>query len=100
MDGASFFNAEKFLAELKAGDQDAILFVMKYLVFPFIMCNVLLYVIFGGRSKSGGRINTTVEMDKPKVVNKIAVPEAMAKAGKDQLVFCRCWKSKSFPYCD
>merc|ERR1712096_304250 len=47
------------------------------------------------------RINNRVEMEKPKVVNIIEADEFRKQAGeKGKVVFCRCWKSKSFPYCD
>merc|ERR1719337_24686 len=41
------------------------------------------------------RVNTTVKMDCAKVVDTVDI-EDMGDKG----VFCRCWKSKKFPYCD
>lgn len=43
----------------------------------------------------GSQINTTVKKDQPKVVDTFDVEDLGNKS-----VFCRCWKSKKFPYCD
>lgn len=40
-------------------------------------------------------INTKVKKDEPKVVDNFDVEDLGNKS-----VFCRCWKSKKFPYCD
>lgn len=40
-------------------------------------------------------INTKVKKDQPKVVDTFDVEDLGNKS-----VFCRCWKSKKFPYCD
>lgn len=40
-------------------------------------------------------INTKVKKDEPKVVDTFDVEDLGNKS-----VFCRCWKSKKFPYCD
>jgi CDGSH-type Zn-finger protein len=51
------------------------------------------------RSVSGGaggaQINPGVKKDTPKVVDNVDVEDLGKKA-----VFCRCWRSKKFPYCD
>ena len=49
------------------------------------------------KSSSGGgsQINPGVKKDTPKVVDNIDVEDLGNKA-----VFCRCWRSKKFPYCD
>lgn len=44
---------------------------------------------------SGCPINLGIQKDKPKVVDNIDVEDLGNKA-----VFCRCWRSKKFPYCD
>jgi len=41
------------------------------------------------------RVNTQIQMDCPKVVDTVDIEDIDAKA-----VYCRCWKSKKFPYCD
>ena len=41
-----------------------------------------------------GKINETVDLDSPKVVNM----EELAAGEKK--VYCRCWKSGTFPLCD
>lgn len=43
----------------------------------------------------GARVNNTIKMDCGKVVDSVDI-EDMGDKG----VFCRCWKSKKFPYCD
>jgi len=41
------------------------------------------------------RINNSIKLDSPKVVDTVEIEDIGDKA-----VFCRCWKSKKFPYCD
>jgi len=41
------------------------------------------------------RCNDLVKMDCPKVVDTVDIEDITDKA-----VYCRCWKSKKFPYCD
>lgn len=43
----------------------------------------------------GNAINLEIKKDIPKVVDNIDVEDLGNKA-----VFCRCWRSKKFPYCD
>ncbi len=40
------------------------------------------------------KINTKIELDSPKVVNTDAL------AAGEKKVYCRCWKSGTFPLCD
>nr|CAG4650650.1 EOG090X0JRY [Sida crystallina] len=40
-------------------------------------------------------VNLSIKKDEPKVVDNVDVEDI-----GDKKVFCRCWKSKSFPYCD
>lgn len=42
-----------------------------------------------------GQINPDIKKDVEKVVDMLKVEDLPKKA-----VFCRCWKSKKFPYCD
>lgn len=42
-----------------------------------------------------GRVNFEIDMSNPKIVNSVDIEDIGNKA-----VFCRCWKSKKFPYCD
>ncbi|XP_066259267.1 CDGSH iron-sulfur domain-containing protein 2 homolog [Euwallacea similis] len=42
-----------------------------------------------------GRCNHAIQLTNPKVVDTIDVEDITDKA-----VFCRCWKSKNWPYCD
>ncbi|XP_050296348.1 CDGSH iron-sulfur domain-containing protein 2 homolog [Anthonomus grandis grandis] len=45
--------------------------------------------------KRSGRVNNVVQLSNPKVVDSIDVEDISEKAA-----FCRCWKSKNWPYCD
>merc|ERR1719183_437450 len=40
------------------------------------------------------RVNTKIDLDSPKVATQDSL-----KAG-DKCVYCRCWKSETFPKCD
>ncbi|WIA15214.1 hypothetical protein OEZ85_001892 [Tetradesmus obliquus] len=42
-----------------------------------------------------GQINAGIKKDVDKVVDMLKAEDLPKKA-----VFCRCWKSKKFPYCD
>ncbi|KAH8318878.1 hypothetical protein KR074_008813 [Drosophila pseudoananassae] len=42
-----------------------------------------------------GRCNNQIRKHEPKVVDTIDVEDIAEKAA-----FCRCWKSKNWPYCD
>ncbi|XP_049898796.1 CDGSH iron-sulfur domain-containing protein 1 [Epinephelus moara] len=48
-----------------------------------------------GRSCKKGLVNTSVSKDSPKVVHSFDMEDIGTKA-----VYCRCWKSKKFPFCD
>ncbi|XP_017482528.1 PREDICTED: CDGSH iron-sulfur domain-containing protein 1-like [Rhagoletis zephyria] len=41
------------------------------------------------------RLNAKIQLDKPKVVDTCDIEDIKGKG-----VFCRCWKSSKFPYCD
>ena len=45
-------------------------------------------------SAEGAKINTMIDLDSPKVVNQ----EKLSSG--DKKVYCRCWKSGTFPLCD
>ncbi|ENN79983.1 CDGSH iron-sulfur domain-containing protein 2 homolog [Dendroctonus ponderosae] len=47
------------------------------------------------RKCGSGRCNNAIQLTNPKVVDTIDVEDITDKA-----VFCRCWKSKNWPYCD
>uniref|UniRef100_A0A8C5ANC2 E2 ubiquitin-conjugating enzyme n=1 Tax=Gadus morhua TaxID=8049 RepID=A0A8C5ANC2_GADMO len=55
----------------------------------------LLSSYLSGRSCKKGRVNTCISKDSPKVVHSCDMEDIGTKA-----VYCRCWKSKKFPYCD
>lgn len=46
-------------------------------------------------SCKSGQVNTSINKDSPKVVHSFDMEDIATKA-----VYCRCWKSKKFPYCD
>lgn len=47
-----------------------------------------------GYAAGSSRINTLIDLESPKVVNQETL-----KAGEKK-VYCRCWKSGTFPLCD
>lgn len=47
------------------------------------------------RSLKKGQVNSSISKDSPKVVHSFDMEDIGTKA-----VYCRCWKSKKFPYCD
>jgi CDGSH-type Zn-finger protein len=50
------------------------------------------------QTKSGtkkGSVNLCVQKEQPKVVHALDIEDLGSKT-----VFCRCWRSKKFPYCD
>ncbi|RWS03765.1 CDGSH iron-sulfur domain-containing protein 1-like isoform X1 [Dinothrombium tinctorium] len=49
----------------------------------------------GRRDSDEGTVNRTVQKDNPKVVHTFDIEDLDKKA-----VYCRCWRSKKFPYCD
>ncbi|XP_077389001.1 CDGSH iron-sulfur domain-containing protein 1 [Festucalex cinctus] len=48
-----------------------------------------------GRTCKKGPVNLCVNKDSPKVVHSFDMEDIGTKA-----VYCRCWKSKKFPFCD
>lgn len=46
-----------------------------------------------------GQINKDIMKEKPKVVEVVNVEDIPFKE-KDRVCYCRCWRSKSWPYCD
>ncbi|KAM8909455.1 CDGSH iron-sulfur domain-containing protein 1 [Spinachia spinachia] len=48
-----------------------------------------------GRTCKKGLVNTSISKDSPKVVHSFDMEDIGTKA-----VYCRCWKSKKFPFCD
>eukprot|EP00928_Gymnodinium_smaydae_P091587 TRINITY_DN75314_c0_g1_i1.p2 TRINITY_DN75314_c0_g1~~TRINITY_DN75314_c0_g1_i1.p2 ORF type:complete len:104 (+),score=29.24 TRINITY_DN75314_c0_g1_i1:102-413(+) len=46
-------------------------------------------------------VNPGIKKDCDKCVNILALPDLEElKKADGKLVFCRCWRSKTFPYCD
>jgi CDGSH-type Zn-finger protein len=66
---------------------------------------VLLFSLLNGNKKEkklSSRVNNEIKLDCPKIVDNIKCCEIedMAQCKDGKLVMCRCWKSKTFPYCD
>ena len=61
----------------------------------------IVSLLFAAPSKPT-RVNNKIDLSNAKVANVVPIPEAMAKAEQNdgKVVFCRCWKSKTFPFCD
>ncbi|XP_053497165.1 CDGSH iron-sulfur domain-containing protein 1 isoform X2 [Ictalurus furcatus] len=55
----------------------------------------LLSRYFSSRSDSTGKVNLEINKDNAKVVHSFDIEDISKKA-----VYCRCWRSKKFPYCD
>nr|CAG4635208.1 EOG090X0JRY [Alona affinis] len=47
------------------------------------------------KSNKGTHVNLAIKKNEAKVVDQIDVEDI-----GDKKVFCRCWRSSSFPYCD
>jgi CDGSH-type Zn-finger protein len=45
------------------------------------------------------KINTSIDLDKKKVVNSVTIKDIEECDGA-LMAMCRCWKSKKFPLCD
>ncbi|XP_012685348.2 CDGSH iron-sulfur domain-containing protein 1 [Clupea harengus] len=57
---------------------------------------VLVYQTFFSKGKcSKPKVNLDLQKDNPKVVHAFDIEDLGDKA-----VYCRCWRSKKFPYCD
>lgn len=53
-------------------------------------------------SKSKRVVNLSIKKSEAKVVDKVDCGEIenLAEFSNGKLVMCRCWRSKTFPYCD
>lgn len=58
--------------------------------------SVLVYKAFFSTNKSSkSKVNLDLQKDNPKVVHAFDIEDLGDKA-----VYCRCWRSKKFPFCD
>lgn len=48
-----------------------------------------------GRPTPCGKVNPIIKKNEAKVVDSVDIEDITEKA-----VFCRCWRSKNWPYCD
>ena len=62
--------------------------------------SLVLFSLFSAPKKN--KINSTIRMDEPKVVDKATIEHLQKKLKEEgkPLSICRCWKSKRFPFCD
>ena len=61
------------------------------------------FVLLPGASASNQPINASIQKDSPKVATMCTVQDIEDLVGasdKGVKAYCRCWKSKDFPYCD
>uniref|UniRef100_A0A674ET65 CDGSH iron sulfur domain 1 n=1 Tax=Salmo trutta TaxID=8032 RepID=A0A674ET65_SALTR len=56
---------------------------------------ILLLQYFSKGSGVKPKVNLDLQKDNPKVVHAFDIEDLGDKA-----VYCRCWRSKKFPYCD
>eukprot|EP00232_Nephroselmis_pyriformis_P020793 CAMPEP_0182863830 /NCGR_PEP_ID=MMETSP0034_2-20130328/6855_1 /TAXON_ID=156128 /ORGANISM="Nephroselmis pyriformis, Strain CCMP717" /LENGTH=128 /DNA_ID=CAMNT_0024996069 /DNA_START=18 /DNA_END=404 /DNA_ORIENTATION=+ len=63
-------------------------------LFSTLLLIVLAPFLIGGKSKPA-QVNTAISKEKEKVVDSCHVEDI-----EDMKAYCRCWKSKKFPYCD
>ena len=47
--------------------------------------------------KNKNKVNNLIKLDNPKVVDVYKMSDMQGQGNK---FFCRCWKSKNWPYCD
>ncbi|KPP59945.1 hypothetical protein Z043_122092 [Scleropages formosus] len=56
----------------------------------YVLCR-----FFSGKSCGKSKVNHAISKDSAKVAHSFDMEDIGTKA-----VFCRCWRSKKFPYCD
>ena len=62
----------------------------------------ILSILLGG-GKSSGICNPSIMKSEPKVATVCPlkdIEDAVSKSDKGVVAYCRCWRSKKFPYCD
>uniref|UniRef100_A0A7S0ASB7 Iron-binding zinc finger CDGSH type domain-containing protein n=1 Tax=Minutocellus polymorphus TaxID=265543 RepID=A0A7S0ASB7_9STRA len=62
----------------------------------------ILSILLAGGNGSG-QINPSIMKSDPKVVNICSlkdIEDSVLKSDKGVVAYCRCWRSKTFPYCD
>lgn len=62
---------------------------------------ILSILLAGG--KGSGQINPSIMKSEPKVATMCPIKDiedAVSKSDKGVVAYCRCWRSKTFPYCD
>lgn len=55
----------------------------------------LTYTTAKNKSTDTNQVNKDIKKDEPKIVDSFDIEDLGNKS-----VFCRCWRSKKFPYCD
>jgi CDGSH-type Zn-finger protein len=62
---------------------------------------ILSILLAGG--KGSGQINLSIMKSEPKVATMCPIKDiedAVSKSDKGVVAYCRCWRSKTFPFCD
>ncbi|CAL1530609.1 unnamed protein product [Lymnaea stagnalis] len=54
-----------------------------------------IYVVWQTLSRPKNQVNPGIKKNEEKVVNSVDIEDL-----GDGAAFCRCWRSKKFPYCD
>ena len=57
----------------------------------------LTQVYICDKKNKAARCNTSISLEKAKIVDSATISEISGSGGK---WYCRCWKSKKWPYCD
>ncbi|GAB5354971.1 hypothetical protein AAMO2058_000165800 [Amorphochlora amoebiformis] len=57
-------------------------------------------IYFSCSSKPSQRVNTMIGLDKAKVVHFGEAKKIAEENESGNVAYCRCWKSKKFPFCD
>ncbi|ETV78823.1 hypothetical protein H257_07651 [Aphanomyces astaci] len=70
-----------------------------FLVAVIVLLATIALSLFGGSKKPSRRVNTSIALEKEKVVDTCDIEDMFTK-GSLKCVLCRCWKSKKFPFCD
>ncbi|RWS24530.1 CDGSH iron sulfur domain-containing protein-like protein, partial [Leptotrombidium deliense] len=60
----------------------------------FVAVGAAIY-FYKFKNKDGSQINESISKDQSKIVHTFDIEELDKKTA-----YCRCWRSKKFPYCD
>ncbi len=63
-----------------------------------MLTNLVSAVLVFMFARGSQRANYSIKLGAEKVVDKVALGDIVSSDRKN--LFCRCWESKTFPYCD